>query len=267
MQWIGSSDQGEGIGMTTAEPLVMSVDDESGILRLIDAELSSQGFRVVSATNGEEALRIAEEQRPDIAVLDIMMPGLSGLEVMRRLREHGSMPIILVSAKNTNMDKVRGLELGADDYISKPFDPEELSARIRAVLRRAQTDQPKAGSLVRAGNVEVDLDKRLVKKNNELVKLTRTEWMLLQHLAANAGKVMVNNQLLSKVWGPEYREEFQYLRVWVFRLRNKLEDDPASPKIIKTLTGIGYLFCADETDEVELAEPDTEVAEGALSAP
>ncbi|HEY7270163.1 MAG TPA: response regulator, partial [Dehalococcoidia bacterium] len=128
---------------TTAEPLVMSVDDEGGILRLIDAELSSQGFRVVTATNGEDALRIAEEQRPDIAVLDIMMPGISGLEVMRKLRERGSMPIILVSAKNTNMDKVRGLELGADDYISKPFDPEELSARIRAVLRRAQVDQAK----------------------------------------------------------------------------------------------------------------------------
>jgi two-component system KDP operon response regulator KdpE len=205
----------------------------------------------VTATNGEDALRIAEEQRPDIAVLDIMMPGISGLEVMRKLRERGSMPIILVSAKNTNMDKVRGLELGADDYISKPFDPEELSARIRAVLRRAATDHPRPDSVVRAGNVEVDLERRLVKKNGELVKLTRTEWMLLQHLAANAGKVMVNNQLLSKVWGPEYREEFQYLRVWVFRLRNKLEDDPANPEIIKTLTGIGYLFSADESENTE----------------
>jgi two-component system KDP operon response regulator KdpE len=240
--------------MTLAEPLVMSVDDEGGILRLIDAELSSQGFRVVTATNGEDALRIAEEQRPDIAVLDIMMPGISGLEVMRKLRERGSMPIILVSAKNTNMDKVRGLEMGADDYISKPFDPEELSARIRAVLRRASVDDVKPGSVVRAGSVEVDLERRLVKKNGELVKLTRTEWMLLQHLAANAGKVMVNNQLLSKVWGPEYREEFQYLRVWVFRLRNKLEDDPANPVIIKTLTGIGYLFCADEASEPEEAQ-------------
>jgi two-component system KDP operon response regulator KdpE len=235
--------------MTTAEPLVMSVDDEAGILRLIDAELSSQGFRVITATNGEEALRIAEEQRPDIAVLDIMMPGISGLEVMRKLRERSSMPIILISAKNSNLDKVRGLELGADDYISKPFDPEELSARIRAVLRRATTDQAKAASIVRAGSVEVDLERRLVRKNGQLVKLTRTEWMLLQHLAANAGKVMVSNQLLSKVWGPEYREELQYLRVWVFRLRSKLEDDPANPVIIKTLTGIGYIFCSDEFEE------------------
>jgi DNA-binding response OmpR family regulator len=237
--------------MMLAEPIVMSVDDEGGILRMIDAELSSQGFRVITATNGEDALRMAEEQRPDIAVLDIMMPGLSGLEVMRKLRERGSMPIILVSAKNTNMDKVRGLELGADDYMSKPFDPEELSARIRAVLRRTSADEARPCSVVRAGNVEVDLERRLVKKDGELVRLTRTEWMLLQHLAANAGKVMVNNQLLSKVWGPEYREEFQYLRVWVFRLRNKLEDDPANPAIIKTLTGIGYLFCADGEEEEE----------------
>ncbi|HXH22410.1 MAG TPA: response regulator transcription factor [Dehalococcoidia bacterium] len=241
--------------MTTAEPLVMSVDDEAGILRLIDAELSSQGFRVISASNGEDALRIAEEQRPDIAVLDIMMPGISGLEVMRKLRERSTMPIILVSAKNSNLDKVRGLELGADDYISKPFDPEELSARIRAVLRRSVTDGVKAASIVRAGNVEVDLERRLVRKNGQLVKLTRTEWMLLQHLAANAGKVMVSNQLLSKVWGPEYREELQYLRVWVFRLRSKLEDDPANPVIIKTLTGIGYIFCSDEFEaESESAE-------------
>jgi len=246
--------------MTTAEPLVMSVDDEGGILRLIDAELSSQGFRVVTATNGEDALRIAEEQRPDIAVLDIMMPGISGLEVMRKLRERGSMPVILVSAKNTNMDRVRGLELGADDYISKPFDPEELSARIRAVLRRAGSDQAKPASVVRAGNVEVDLEKRLVKKNGTIVKLTRTEWMLLQHLAANAGKVMINNQLLAKVWGPEYREEFQYLRVWVFRLRNKLEDDPANPKIIKTMTGIGYFFAADEEGEASREAGQSEAA-------
>jgi len=240
--------------MTMAEPLVMSVDDERGILRLVDAELSSQGFRVITATNGEDALRIAEEQRPDIAVLDIMMPGISGLEVMRRLRERGRMPIILVSAKNSNMDKVRGLELGADDYISKPFDPEELSARIRAVLRRATPGQAGPRSVVRAGNVEVDLERRLVKKNNEMVKLTRTEWMLLQHLAGNAGRVMVSNQLLSKVWGPEYRGEFQYLRVWVFRLRSKLEDDPAKPAIITTLTGIGYMFSSDEPEEFAIPE-------------
>jgi DNA-binding response OmpR family regulator len=230
----------------STEPLVLGVDDEGGILRLIDAELTSQGFRVMTASTAEEALKVAEEHRPDIAVLDIMMPDINGLELMRRLREHGSMPIILLSAKNANADKVRGLELGADDYLAKPFDPEELSARVRAVLRRASTANGDGENVVRSGAIEIDLNRRLVKKDGELVVLTRTEWMLLQHLAANAGKVMINNELLSKVWGPEYREEFQYLRVWIFRLRSKLEEDPSSPKIIKTLPGIGYMFNADE---------------------
>jgi two-component system KDP operon response regulator KdpE len=231
----------------TAEPLVLAVDDEVGIQRLIKLELSSQGFRVVTAGGGEEALRIAEQQRPDIAVLDILMPDMSGLEVMRRLRERTTIPIILLTAKDNDADKVRGLELGADDYLVKPFSPEELSARVRAVLRRSLG--PSRTDIVRAGDVEIDLNRRLVKKGGEIVTLTRTEWMLLQHLAANAGKVMLNTELLSKVWGPEYRDDLQYLRVWVSRLRSKLESDPATPAIIKTLQGIGYLLDADEAPE------------------
>jgi two-component system KDP operon response regulator KdpE len=232
----------------TAEPLILAVDDEIGILRLIKLELSSQGFRVVTASGGEEALRLAEQQRPDIAVLDIVMPDMSGLEVMRKLRERTSIPIILLTAKDNDADKVRGLELGADDYLVKPFNPEELSARVRAVLRRS-VGLSSTENLVRAGNVEIDLNRRLVKKDGEIVTLTRTEWMLLQHLAANAGKVMLNTELLSKVWGPEYRDDLQYLRVWVSRLRSKLEDDPANPRIIKTLQGIGYLLAADGSQE------------------
>ena len=228
----------------TAEPLILAVDDEVGIQRLIKLELSSQGFRVVTAGGGEEALRIAEQQRPDIAVLDIVMPDMSGLEVMRKLRERTGIPIILLTAKDNDADKVRGLELGADDYLVKPFNPEELSARVRAVLRRS-VGLSNTENFVRAGDVEIDLNRRLVKKNGEIVTLTRTEWMLLQHLAANAGKVMLNTELLSKVWGPEYRDDLQYLRVWVSRLRSKLEPDPANPVIIKTLQGIGYLLDAD----------------------
>jgi two-component system KDP operon response regulator KdpE len=135
--------------------------------------------------------------------------------------------------------------MGADDYLVKPFNPEELSARVRAVLRRGF--RPTAGSenIVRVANVEIDLNRRLVKKGGEVVSLTRTEWMLLQHLAANAGKVMLNTELLSKVWGPEYRDDLQYLRVWVSRLRSKLEPDPSNPTIIKTLQGIGYLLDAE----------------------
>ena len=225
----------------SAEPLVLAVDDEAGILRLIKLELSTQGFRVVTAENGETALRMAEEHRPDIVLLDIVMPDITGLEVMRKLRERTNIPVILLTAKGSDADKVRGLEMGADDYLAKPFSPEELSARVRAVLRRALGS---AGleNIVRAGDVEVDLNRRLVKRKGELVTLTRTEWMLLQHLAANAGKIMLNAELLSKVWGPEYRDDLQYLRVWVSRLRRKLEEEPSQPKLIKTFQGIGYMF-------------------------
>jgi len=225
----------------TSEPLVLAVDDEAGILRLIKLELSQQGFRVVTAGDGEEALRTAEEQRPDIVLLDIVMPEMTGLEVMRKLREQSNAPVILVTAKDTDSDKVRGLELGADDYIVKPFSLDELGARIRAVLRRSVG----AGSterMVKAGEVEIDLDRRTVTRNGIPISLTRTEWLLLQHLAANAGKVMMNAELLSKVWGPEYRDDVQYLRVWVSRLRHKLEPAPADPTIIKTRQGIGYLL-------------------------
>ena len=234
----------------STEPLVLAVDDEAGILRLIKLELTTQGFRVVTAASGEEALRMAEEQRPDIALLDIVMPEMTGLEVMRRLRERSSIPVILLTAKGSESDKVRGLELGADDYLAKPFSPDELSARVRAVLRRS-VGSSAAENVVHVGSVEVDLNRRLVKRSGKIVTLTRTEWMLLQHLAANVGKIMLNAELLSKVWGPEYRDDLQYLRVWVSRLRRKLEDDPSKPRLIKTFQGIGYMLAVpgDETAE------------------
>jgi two-component system KDP operon response regulator KdpE len=180
------------------------------------------------------------------------MPEMTGLEVMRKLREQSNAPVILVTAKDTDSDKVRGLELGADDYIVKPFSPDELGARIRAVLRRSLG----TGSnerMIRAGDVEIDLDRRLVSRNGEAISLTRTEWLLLQHLAANAGKVMMNAELLSKVWGPEYRDDVQYLRVWVSRLRHKLEQEPADPTIIKTRQGIGYLLDGEPVVAVNAA--------------
>ncbi len=239
----------------STEPLVLAVDDEAGILRLIKLELSTQGFRVVTAGSGEEALRMAEEQRPDIALLDIVMPEMTGLEVMRRLRERSSIPVILLTAKGSESDKVRGLELGADDYLAKPFSPDELSARVRAVLRRS-VGSSAAENVVHVGSVEVDLNRRLVKRSGKIVTLTRTEWMLLQHLAANVGKIMLNAELLSKVWGPEYRDDLQYLRVWVSRLRRKLEDDPSKPRLIKTFQGIGYMLAVpgDETAETAASQ-------------
>jgi two-component system KDP operon response regulator KdpE len=233
----------------STEPLLLVVDDEAGILRLMKLELSAQGFRVVTASEGETAVRLAEEHRPDAVLLDVMMPGLSGLEVMRKLRERTNVPVLLVTAKDKDTDKVRGLELGADDYIVKPFNPDELGARVRAVLRRMVSQDVE--HVIRVSDVEIDLNRRLVKKAGEPVALTRTEWLLLQHLAANAGKVMLNTELLTRVWGPEYRDDLQYLRVWVSRLRGKLEDTPSAPVIIKTLQGIGYMFEAEAEEPVE----------------
>ncbi|HZP25475.1 MAG TPA: response regulator transcription factor [Dehalococcoidia bacterium] len=230
--------------MTTNAPMVLAVDDEPGILRLIKLELSSQGFRVITVGTGEEALRVIEEQRPDVLLLDIMMPEMTGMEVMRKLREMSNMPVLLITGKDSDADKVTGLEMGADDYIVKPFSPEELAARVRAVLRRSIGTQ-ETERLLQAGDVEIDLTRRLVVKNGEPVVLTRTEWMLLQHLAANVGRVMLNSELLSKVWGPEYSDDVQYLRVWISRLRRKLEQDPSEPTIIKTMQGIGYILHAE----------------------
>lgn len=228
----------------TPEPLVLAVDDEAGILRLMKLELTAQGFRVITASSGEEALRVVEEERPDIVLLDIIMPEMTGIEVMRRMREQMNTPVILVTAKDSDTDKVRGLEMGADDYIVKPFSPEELSARIRAVLRRAVGVQS-TDRVINVRGVEIDLNRRIVTRDGEVVSLTRTEWLLLQYLAANAGKVMLNAELLSKVWGPEYHDDVQYLRVWVSRLRRKLEPNPADPVIIKTMQGIGYMLDAE----------------------
>ncbi len=225
------------------EPLVLAVDDEAGILRLIKLELAGQGFRVVTASSGEEALTVAEEQRPDIVLLDVIMPGMTGLETLRAIRERWHIPVILVTARDREIDKVRGLEMGADDYIVKPFGADEMGARIRAVLRRsAGVDAEQTVNA--AGDIQVDLGKRLVKRSGVTIALTRTEWQLLQHLAANPGKVILSGELLAKVWGPEYRDDLQYLRVWVSRLRQKLERDPSNPEIIKTLPGIGYMFQA-----------------------
>jgi len=229
-----------------SQPLVLVADDEPRITKLVALTLHDEGFRVVTAGGGEEALKKAEEIRPDIVLLDIVMPDLDGIEVMRQLREWRPVPVILLTAKGSTSDKAKGLDLGADDYIAKPFHPDELAARVRAVLRRASGVSPGQG-IVAFGDIEIDLERRILTKGGELVSLSRTEWLLLQHLAANAGRVMLNGELLSKVWGPEYREDLQYLRVWVSRLRHKVEPDPANPTIVRTVPGIGYLLSTDDT--------------------
>jgi two-component system KDP operon response regulator KdpE len=231
----------------SAEPLVLAIDDEPALLRLIKLEMTGQGFRVITADSGAAGVKMEEEHRPDIVLLDLSMPEMDGLEVMRQIRDRTNIPIILLTAKGSDGDKVRGLEMGADDYLAKPFSPQELSARVRAVLRRSVAGTA-SNRTVEAGPVRVDLHRRIVTRDGEPVALTRTEWLLLQYLAANPGRVMLSTELLAKVWGPEYRGDLQYLRVWVSRLRRKLEPNTSNPQIIRTFQGIGYMFVQPESE-------------------
>ncbi len=237
----------------STQPLVLVADDEPRITKLVSIALSEEGFRVVTAGGGAEAVAKAEEYRPDIVLLDIVMPDLDGFEVMRILREGRSVPVILLTAKGSTADKAMGLDLGADDYVAKPFHPDELAARVRAVLRRSSGAAP-ANGVLRFDDVIIDLDRRIVSRGGQLVQLSRTEWLLLHHLAANAGRVVLHSELLTKVWGPEYRDDLQYLRVWVSRVRRKLGARPGEPGRIRTFQGIGYLLDASPA-EIEPEAP------------
>ena len=233
--------------------LILVVDDDPGILHLVRVELADHGFRVVTAESGAKALRLAQEELPDLVVLDLLLPDMLGTDVMRELHEHSTVPVILLTAKSADADKVRGFQLGADDYVAKPFSPEELVARVNAVLRRAKATVSAGESVVqlRAG-LQVDLARRVVLRDGEIIPLTRTEWSLLQCLAENVGKVMVGADLLSRIWGPEYRDDVHYLRVWISRLRSKLEPERPEPSLIRTIPGVGYMLrgaeLADDTD-------------------
>ena len=234
------------------KPHVLVVDDDHKILRLLRIELTAQGFAVSMAERGEEALQTIQQQRPDLVVLDIIMPGMDGLSVLKMLRETTGVPVILLTAKGTDSDKIAGLELGADDYLPKPFNPEELTARARAVLRRSQSrEAPAKGNRLECGPISIDLARRTVFVTGKPVVLSRTEWQLLQQLCANAGRVMLHEDLLTRTWGPEYRDDLQYLRVWISRLRQKLETNPAEPRYIRTVQGIGYVLDAEAVSPVE----------------
>lgn len=223
----------------SAEPLLLVVDDEAGILRLIKLELSAQGFRVITASGGEEALRLAEEQRPDAVLLDIMMPEITGLEVMRRLRERTNIPVLLVTAKDKDADKVRGLELGADDYIVKPFGYKELVTRVKAALSRARRARGEQ-TIFQTGNLWVNLDTHEVKVDNRLVSLTPTEFQLLSALIQDSGRTVNHDTLLRRVWGAEYSNRRDYLKLYIWYLRQKVEADPRNPKRIVSERGQGY---------------------------
>jgi len=222
---------------------ILIIDDESSIQKFVSACLRKEGYDTVTANNGEDGLAKVEENNPILVILDIMMPRMDGFETCRRLREWSDIPIIMLSAKGDENDKVRCLDLGADDYITKPFGTEELLARVRAVLRRAETNDifPACPTFV-SGDLEISFAQRRVTVSGKETKLTPTEYSLLKELTINAGKVLTHTQLLQKVWGTEYRDEREYLHEFVRRLRNKLEPDKDHPGYILSVAGVGYQF-------------------------
>lgn len=222
---------------------ILVVDDEERMVRFIRLNLEYDGFRVIEAYNGMQAINKVRSDLPDLVLLDIMMPDLDGFEVLKIIRETSSIPVIMLTAKGEEDDRVRGLELGADDYISKPFSPRELVSRVRAVLRRTETTSSTIHGLIQVDDrLKLDFDRREIWVNGELVKLRPTEYRLLYHLVQNAGWVISHDQLLAKVWGYEYRDEPHYVRLYINYLRKKLEEDPANPKYILTERGVGYRF-------------------------
>jgi two-component system KDP operon response regulator KdpE len=223
---------------------ILVVDDEARMIGFIRMNLELEGYQVLEAHDGFKALEMVRTQLPDLVLLDVMMPGLDGFETLRMLREFSSVPVIMLTAKGEEEDKVRGLELGADDYVTKPFGSRELSSRVRAVLRRAEmpTVSPDKAILKIDDRLSVDFNRREVIVEGKHIKLRPTEYRLLYHLIENAGWTVPHEQLLAKVWGYEYRDETHYVRLYVNYLREKIEEDPSNPKYILTERGVGYRF-------------------------
>jgi DNA-binding response OmpR family regulator len=222
---------------------VLVVDDEERIISFLRSKLKVSGYQVLTAANGREALEQVQAQEPDLVVLDVMMPKMDGFETLKEIRSFSSVPIIILSAKGANVDKVKGLELGADDYLAKPFSPDELVARIEAVRRRLRPGEDrKTLEQFKLGDLTIDFEKRLVIVKGVETRLTRIEWLLLSELAQNAGRLMLYGELLTRVWGPEYRDDVQILRTWISRLRAKIESDPNIPVLIRTIPKTGYII-------------------------
>jgi two-component system KDP operon response regulator KdpE len=225
---------------------ILVVDDEAEIVRALQRSLTAHGLEVFTASSGEEALEAVAHHRPDVMVLDLGLPGMSGLEVCREVRAQSNLPIIVLSVKDTERDKVQALDLGADDYVSKPFGMNEVLARIRVALRHNAQVESGTEPVFTAGPLRVDFAQRQVLLNGQEVKLTPTEYDLLKALIKNRGKIMTRQMLLSQVWGTVYGAESHYLHVYVGQLRRKIEPDPANPRFILTISGVGYRFSADD---------------------
>lgn len=229
--------------MTTGARILV-VDDEASIRRSLKVNLESRGYMVDAAETGEKAMKAFENRRPDLLILDLLMPGMGGIDVVRKLRAVSTIPIIVLSAIGEETEKVKALELGADDYMTKPFGMEELFARIRSLLRRAAGATSAAPVFV-AGDLSVNFDRREVTLDGQLVKLTPTEYDLLKYMIEHAGKVLTHRMLLQEIWGQAYVDQAQYLRVFVGQLRKKIEKHPGRPRFILTDPGVGYRFCTD----------------------
>jgi len=222
---------------------VLVVDDEPRMIHFIRLNLEHDGFEVIEATSGSQALEVLRDRMPDLILLDVMMPDMDGFESLQLLREISTVPVIMLTAKGEEEDRVRGLELGADDYITKPFSPREMVSRVRAVIRRTETPSAPVREAIKVDDrLTIDFDRREIFVEGKLIQLRPTEFKLLYHLVQNAGWVVPHDQLLAKVWGYEYRDETHYLRLYVNYLRKKLEADPSDPKYILTERGVGYRF-------------------------
>ena len=225
---------------------ILAVDDEPRYLEIIRFNLETAGYRVACAASGEEALNLFAADDADLIVLDLMLPGIDGFEVCRLVRERSSCPVIMLTAKGAEEDKVRGLRLGADDYVTKPFSAQELLARVEAVLRRARGPEGERPATIVVGDLSIDPQRKQVTVAGRDVRLSPTEYRLLWCLAENAGAVLSRDELLTQVWGKAYKGEDEILRVTLWRLRQKLADDPAAPRYIVTRPGLGYMLVAPE---------------------
>ena len=236
--------------VTPADKLILVVDDESRMVRFVRMNLELEGYKVTEAGDGMEALEKVRDQLPDLVLLDVMMPEMDGFETLERLREISTVPVIMLTVKGDEEDRIRGLDLGADDYVTKPFSPHELASRIRAVLRRAEMPSPVPKTSIKVDDhLAIDFRQREVIVDGEPIRLRPTEYRLLYHLVNNAGWVMTHEMLLSKVWGYEYRDETGLLRLYITYLRKKIEPDPSNPRYILTERGVGYRFVDFERDQ------------------
>lgn len=227
-------------------PHILVIDDEPQIQRAIRTILTEKQFKVTTASRGEEGLTLVAANEPDLVILDLGLPDMNGVEVCQQLREWTQIPIIILSVRDSERDKVAALDMGADDYLTKPFGIEELLARIRVALRHAASRKGEPSKVIKAGVLTIDLAWHIVKRGEEEVKLTGTEHKLLAYLAANHGRVLTHQSILTHVWGEADVNHTEYLRVYMRQLRKKLEDDPERPQYILTEPGIGYRFLADE---------------------